>query len=258
LALGLPLSLLALNGGMKEHIILPLLPAIIICWKTFSNLITRVGMIVGGIFILSALQILVNYTRESSWKDEVNYSSSELIKGSLNSAKENTIYDNLNMIGYRVNPTLTRAITMAIVERDGFIPADIFSGIPVAFIPRIIWPSKPEFAPGAMHTQRIFNYSIALENITSSTAPGFFTELYLGGGGGALILFSMLFGYVVARIQISLYSHLPSPAINIFNFTMIYYAIRFDEKNISYALTEVVQCYFILLIFFKIMSIKLR
>jgi len=256
--LALPLSFFALNTGMKESIFFPFIPVIVILWITYSHAFVRASIIMLSISVFAASQFYVNYTRENAWRNNQVISPFELIKGTLGNTDNYSMLIALNMIGYRVNPTGTHAITLAIADRDGFIPAEIFSGIPANFIPRILWSDKPILVPGQDHTQRILGNTADLSQVGfSSTAPGFFLELYLGGGILGLTFFSLFYGFLVGRIQLSILTRLPSSATDVFNFIMFYSAFRLDENTISYALSGIVLFYILMLFIFNIISIIL-
>ena len=254
--LSLPLSFLALTGGMKEYIFLPLVPSAIIAWLTFSGVTARFGMVIMGIIVLGFAQIYVFYVRETSWKiEDSSYSFTQLALGAFANLDEDLALMGINSIMSRINMSSPHAMTVALAERDGFIPVEIFGGIPAAFIPRILWPDKPILRPGAEHTQRIRGSTQDILDVNTATAAGFFTELYLGGGVLAFIFFSVLYGFLLGRIQLSILTQLPVAATAVFTYMMFYSAIRFDEFSIAYALTGMVMSYIIMLFIFKVLKI---
>jgi hypothetical protein len=254
--LGLPLSILALSGGMKEYIFLPLIPAAIIAWLTFSSVAARLGMVIMGISVLSIAQIYVGYVRQTAWGGtDRSYSAKELVAGAIANSDEDSIANGVDSMLSRMNLSSAHAITVALAERDGFIPVEIFGGIPAGFIPRILWPDKPILRPGGEHTQRIRGSTQDIEEVDSATSAGFFPEIYLGGGIFALILFSMLYGYLVGKIQLNIFFQLPASATAVFNYMMFYSAVRFDERTIAYALTGIVLSYILMLFIFKVLAL---
>ena len=255
--LGLPISFLALNGGMKEFIFLPLIPAVLIMWTTFSTTASRIGIVIIGICLLSISQIYAGYVRVTAWHSERNFSAAELIIGAMNEADFDLFVTGIGWIGARVNPTLSHATTMAIAERDGFIPKEIFGGIPESFIPRILWNEKPVLQPGRAHYQRITGTTLSLEDVTSASAPGFFCEMYLGAGIIGMLIFSAVFGFVVGWIQGGVVKYLPTSANAVFSFVMYYSAFRLDELAIAYSLTGMILTYILLLFIFGFISLIL-
>jgi len=251
--LGLPLSFFALTTGVKSEILIPLIPATIIAWRSFSSGPARVFIIVFGIVSLSIVNIFVAHVRNTSWNEGETYSATELTSGAFASNDRESLKNSTEAIMSRINLSSSHALTVAIAERDGYIPMEIFGGIPASFIPRLIWPDKPILRPGNDHTQRIRGSSINTEDVNTSTAPCFFTELYLGGGVFGLILVSVLYGFVLGWIQLNFITLLPSSATSLFNFIMYITAIRFDENTISYALTGLVLNFILIHLIFKVL-----
>ena len=255
-ALGAPLSFLAMSHGMKSEIFFPFVPFAILTWITFSGTLTRLGFVLVGIFALSAGQVYTGYVRSTSWNSLApSYSTTDLIANTVANADADIAFFGFQSVMARINMTSTHAMTVALTERDGYIPFEIFSGIPASVIPRIIWPAKPILRPGAEHTQRIRGSVQNIEDVSSATAAGFFTELYMGGGIVGLLAVSILYGFLVARIQLSISTLLPESATLALSFLMYYNAVRFDENTIAYALTGLILSYVLMVVIFKLFAL---
>jgi hypothetical protein len=254
-SMAFPLSFLAWSGGMKEFIFLPFIPTALLAWLIFDGRLARLLMMVIAVSVLGLAQLYTSYVRVTAWLADSSYSTVELVVGAVTSLDEDSAAFGLNEIMSRLNSTRAHAITVALAESGGFIPREIFGGIITSFVPRIFWDEKPILRPGADHTSRISGYVQTRDEVTTGTSAGFFTELYLGGGIVGVFLFSVLNGFVIGRIQLSILFRQSGSASAIFSFMMFYYAIRYDEQSISYVLTGLALSYIMLLVIFKILSL---
>ncbi len=249
--LALPLVILALKSGMKEAFLMPLIPMVYLLWNKWHSFKWKLLLIVCGSLILSLSQFYVKYLREESWGSHKEYSTIELLSGAGERITLPMLMNSSESMLSRIDLTLTHAFTVAIKERDGVKPIEVFASIPLIFIPRILWPEKPAFQPGSEHTRRILNSNISLSEISTATAAGFFTEYYLGGGLIALVLGIILYGYLVARLQIMSFSHLSFFGQYSFNLMLCYTAIRLDENSIIYSYAGVILFFLIAMLTFK-------
>lgn len=181
--LGLPMAFLAMNGGMKEAIFFPLIPAMLLYWTRFNNITARSLALVLGIALLALSQLYVHYVRDTTWKStgDVQTPTGELVAGFGDQIGTMEPTDALDAISSRVNMTIAHATSVTLADNRGFVPVEVFGMIPASVIPRVFWPGKPIMQPGAMQTARILGGNIPVSEIRSSTAAGFATELYLGG-----------------------------------------------------------------------------
>src|SRR5262249_32360165 len=145
-----------------------------------------------GFAVLCVLQVFVQIVRDRVWSKGQDLSTDQVIEIFMDSTDLETLFGAVNRTANRVNLTNTHAWTMVIADNVGFLPEQIFGGLASIYVPRIIWPEKPEYRPGFEHTKRVFG---AKKRLQTSTASGFVTELYLGGGLIAAILGSVCFGF---------------------------------------------------------------
>lgn len=242
LALGLasPMVILAMGIGMKENIFFPLVPAALLYWFGYRGLSPKVVAIASGTLLLALSQLYVGYIRETAWGSDREYSTAELVSGFQAHMAGADRTRGLESISSRINMTTSHAITVAIADSRGFEPFEIFGSIPASLIPRFLWHNKPVLQPGAMHTARIHNLNVPLSEISTATAAGFFTELYLGGGYIGYIFGALAFGMLLAALQLWAFKNSPGFGHLAFCFVSAYLALRFDEKAVAYAYTSVV------------------
>ena len=263
LCMGLPLSVMALGSGMKENIFFPLIPAIIVGILIYRNAYSRIIMM-GSLFILlSFSQMYVSYVRYVSWgvDKEGGYETSQLVSEFFGVLGDLSVVDSFDAMSARINMTTTHVITVSIADAVGYEPLEVFGAIPVSFVPRFLWPDKPVFMPGAIHTSRIEGARISgaeivdavrVGDINTSTAAGFFSELYLGGWYIGWFIGSVLCGLLLGGIQKLLINRGSVFSILGFSFFCTYWALRFDEKHVIYAYTSVIFVVIFLLIIDRI------
>jgi hypothetical protein len=230
--LALPLSIAAVGSGMKENIIIPFVPPVLVLWIAFPSAKARAGMIVGGFLIMGLLQTFVAFARPLWW-GETNERAS--VQATVEMFRSGTSQQNImqGMTGMfeRLNTTNPHAWSVAIVDQSGNDPEEVFGPILYMFIPRFLWAEKPLAAPGANQTRRLLGLRPG-EEVTTSTAAGFGGELYIGGSWVGVVLGSIVLGLFLARIQHILASNGSGTGLSIYNMTLLLAALRFDEIHL--------------------------
>lgn len=242
IAMGLPMTALALNKGMKSEMFFPLIPAAVILWSGFRGLFVRSVLISAAVAVLSISQHYVHYVRMIAWHSYgiEKVSPVVLVSGFMKELPSIRMVDALDSASSRVNLTVTHAITVTLADRNGFEPGNIFGPIPATFIPRFIWPDKPVLQPGAMQTARILGVDTPISEIRSATAAGFMTELYLGGWWIGVVLGALAYGVLMATAQDWALRKAPGFGQLAFSFLAAYWAFRFGENHVVYAYTAVI------------------
>ena len=241
-ALGMPMSFLAMNSGMKSEMLFPIVPAALLYWSRFNNLPARGFALALGIALLALSQLYVHYVRDTTWKSTgiVHTSAGELVAGFGDQVGAMKSTDALDSISSRVNLTIAHATSVTLADNRGHEPMEVFGMIPASVIPRMFWPGKPIMRPGAMQTARILGGNIPESEIRSSTAAGFAAEFYLGGWWLGVIVGCGLYGLMLAWAQKWSFRYFPGFGHQALCFLALYWAIRFDENHVVYAFTSIV------------------
>lgn len=241
-AMALPMTLLALNKGMKSEIFLPLIPAAIHYWIGYRHVVARTTFVLLASSILALSQLYVFHVRQVAWHSEgiERVSPVVLLRGFIEALPTINATDAVDSISSRINLTITHAITVTLADENGLEPGNVFAPIPATFVPRFLWPNKPVLMPGAQHTARIQDLSVPLTEINSATAAGFVTELYLGGGWLGVVLGAIAYGFLLASAQRWALRRAPGFGHLVFCFLAAYWALRFDENHVVYSYTGVV------------------
>jgi hypothetical protein len=242
IAMGLPLSALALNSGMKEEIFFPLIPTAIIFWANFRHWPLRISALGSAVILLAFSQLYVHHVREISWTNtgDLNIPTTTLVSSFINSLRDTSIIDALDQTSSRVNMTTAHAITTTLADNNKHEPFEVFGLIPASVVPRFLWPNKPIMQPGAMHTSRILGHSGHHSELRSATAAGFGAELYLGGWWVGVVLGAIFYGWIMATAQQWTFRFGQGFAHKTVCFIALYWTIRFDEKHVIYAYTSII------------------
>lgn len=90
---------------------------------------------------------------------------------------------------------LTQVVRVA--REDGFLYGETLEYLGIAFIPRFLWPEKPEIAKGAWFALRIGQARMYRGRITNSVNMTVAGEFYLNFGWLGVIIGTFLFGSVI-------------------------------------------------------------
>lgn len=239
--MGFPMSMLAMNSGMKEQMLFPFIPGVILYWINYSKFLARLLLVCAAIIVLSVSQLYVFVVRDLAWgpTGDFDIPTSVLISSFMENIDNFQPIDAFDLISSRVNMTASHAITVTLADNNGYEPEEVFGLIPASVIPRILWPEKPVMQPGAMHTARITGVSGPISDIQSATAAGFATELYLGGWWVGVMLGAVLFGLILAVVQKWVVRFGNGFGHQTLCFITFYWTLRFDEKHVVYAYTTI-------------------
>jgi len=236
--LGLPYVFLALGSGMKENLIVSLLPLAVRMWQTYRSLSARVGLIVVGLLVLSLIASFVSLYRDYVWYQQSETSAIAVLQELASSPDPvELVATGGQVFLHRINALYHRGWAVDIGDNLGARPDAIFGPLLYIFIPRFVWPDKPLIQPGLEHSALVFGEDFLVWS-TSSTAAGFFPALYMGGGYLAVIVASLGLGWMVARLQQVVAAARIAHAASIYGMYMCLYALRLDENFPVYMLSS--------------------
>jgi hypothetical protein len=229
---------------MKELIILPLLPFLVLLFKHYKSRKARVLIISSSFLLLIFLQAYITVIRLNVWDNSTKFSTIEIFK----MATENISFDQytffFDVIFSRLNLTNSHTITTYITDRDGFVPNEVFGPIIYTLIPRLFWPDKPVFRPGEIHTFRIRQEEYDFNKVVSASAAGFFNEQYLGFGFFGVISFSLFYGTLIS-LCINFISKGGFKILLISEYYFSYLMLRLDETSLVYSVLSIISATFI-------------
>lgn len=250
--LSVPFIILASGSGMKENIILALLPSVISAWQCFRNPIVRALMIGIGLLALGLITAYVNFYRAELWQ------------ASSRPQKEAVLQDFMDELGRdgisktasgsfpefieRNNASVHRGWAVSIADERSHYPELVFAPMLYVFIPRAIWPEKPIIRQGWEYSGVVFGEEyIAWSG--SSTAAGLYPSLYLGGGWIGVIFGAILIGFLLGKMSLVALKFGGPTAAGLYVFSMLPFILRLDETWTVGAISgPVVGCAYVLLI----------
>lgn len=115
--------------------------------------------------------------------------------GSVQSYQENVAEDpsRQNVLG-RLTTFNQLTQVLRVVREDGFLNGETLEYLGIAFIPRFLWPEKPEIAKGAWFAMRIGQARVFMGRITNSVNMTVGGEFYLNFGWIGVIVGTFFFG----------------------------------------------------------------
>ena len=241
LALLAPHAYLAAVSGTKGAIMMVALPVLISgIYLGFRKLIPVAVLV--GVFMFAVGIPLSKVMREANWESWGSQEDiglleglSRVVDGYQSGGFSSQVTESFVGFCHRANSAQMGGLVMYIVERDGHLGPEPLKLLPAMFVPRVLWPSKPVFAPGAWFTWYLGKAS-SPESASSATATMLGTEIYwmFAGFGAWLMLFlGMLYRFVWARMQTMAGKGVVGVAAM---YSLFGDAIRFEETHTIYAI----------------------
>lgn len=200
-----PLMVWALRSGMKGNVLLVMMPVLLPIFRRLT--FVRVGFL--SMFIVFVLLFVFPFSeqwREANW---ASYGNSENVGIAEVASRVGAQWDQRGLIETatvsagrwfaRGSSAAQGGLVMQISASDGHIGGILISGLKTIFIPRVLWPGKPVYAPGAWFTWYL-GEAPSPEEASTSTQMMMPTELYwMYGVPGVVIgipLIALLYFFV--------------------------------------------------------------
>ena len=228
-----PFLLAALGTGMKENLIIALLPSAVLAWRVFRNPGLRVGMILLGIYVVGVLTAYVSLYRAEVWQAHVSRSDTEVISDFVGDVQSrgalSVITDGVRQFIKRNNASIHRGWAVSLADEHQFYPDLVFEPLVYVFVPRIFWPEKPRIRQGWEYSGILYGQQyIAWSD--SSSAAGLFTSFYLGGGWLAVLVGALGVGVVLAVCTRLCRRLAGTIAAGLYVFSVLPGMLRMDEE----------------------------
>lgn len=237
--MSVPFVVASAGTGMKEEIILALLPGGIAAWQTTRNRALRLGVVLFGLAGLGLITSYVNYYRAEVWyagRDDVE--TAQVVEGFIakrgeggqfgESGKRESSEDGLTTFLGRNNASWHRGWAVSIADERGNYPELVFSPLLYVFVPRILWADKPAIRQGWEYSGLVYGQRYIAWS-TSSTAAGLYPSLYLGGGWIALCIGALSVGLLIAFMTRLVARIAGVTAGGLYIFSMLPFVLRLDE-----------------------------
>jgi len=178
-----PFLVLALQSGMKGDVALVMLPILLPIVRRMT--VVRFAFL--GAFMLFMLVFLFPFSeawRHANWAGWHGYENagipvvaSRVFDQWADDGLVETAAQSLASWAMRGSSAEAGGLVMQLAERDGFIGPVLLEGLATIFVPRVLWPDKPRYMPGAWFTWYL-GYAASPETATTATAMMLPTELY--------------------------------------------------------------------------------
>lgn len=230
--LSLPSIYLALLSGMKESIILSLIPVMYCTWLVVRNRVARTTLIAVAILIVALITSFVGYYRDQVWIGKRSLTQQQaLSEFSIILATEgvvDTMVSGLQKFLSRSNASTYRGWAISLADEQGYEPELVFASMLYVFVPRILWPEKPLIQQGWEYSGLVFGRNF-MDASGSSTAAGLYPALYLGYGWPAVLAGAIGIGLMIAGL-FKLAWRVGGPLmVGLYGFCLLPFALRLDE-----------------------------
>jgi hypothetical protein len=238
--LSVPFIIVASGTGMKENMILAVLPLAVLAWTYLKHPIVRIGMLAVGLVTLALITSYVEVFRERVWLGKQDTTQTQVAQEFIDEIQVGefggTLTNGLAGFVARNNASFARGWAVSIADEQEFQPELVFSPLAYVFVPRVLWPEKPQIRQGWEYSGLVFGQEF-LAWSDSSTAAGFYTSLYLGYGWCAFGIGAVLIGILLARMTLLAKRFGGSFAAGLYVFAMLPFSLRLDETWSVGALT---------------------
>lgn len=231
--LSLPFAFMASQTGMKENMILAVIPSAVLAWRYFRHPILRAGMVVLGLAVLALITSYVSMYRNEVWIPASNglpVSTSvpqDFIVKIHTMGLAQTMGDGLQDFIERSNSSLAHGWAISIADEQEFHPGLVFAPMAYVFIPRVLWSGKPLIDQGGEYSGLVFGERYASSS-RSSTAAGLYPAFYLGWGWPAVVFGSLLLGTLLAFTTRMAQHFGGNSAAGLYIFSMLPFVLRLD------------------------------
>ena len=238
--LSVPFLITASGTGMKQNMILAVLPTALLAWRYFRHPVLRMGMVLAGGFALGLITSYVNSFRAEVWDQGNGSNSGQTLRYFVDEMQNdgflNTVGNGLKDFVSRADASYEHGWAVSIADEQQFHPRLVFSPLAYAFIPRFLWPGKPEIRQGWEYSGLVFGQQYIAWS-SSSTEAGLYPSLYLGFGWPAVVIGAILVGVLLAGMT-RLAQRFGGPiAAGLYIFAMLPFILRLDETWAVGALT---------------------
>ena len=230
--LTLPFLIFSLGLGMKEGIILSLIPIAISAWRAVRHPILRTGLVVFAFVTVGLLTAYVGFYRDEVWLTNSDKPTQEVLSDFVTDIESKGLFpvvaDGVVQFVARSNATVHRGWTVAVADEQGFYSELVFAPMAYVFVPRVLWPEKPAIEQGKQYSGLLYGASY-MDQSGSSSAAGLYTSFYLGGGWTAVFLGSIALGFLIAITSRLAQRAGGSVCAGLYLVALLPYMLRLDE-----------------------------
>jgi hypothetical protein len=233
-----PFLYLSLRSGSKGELVIVAMPIVLAALKRMS--LMRLGILAGFAALMFVFVVpLTVEIRNANWiqGEQIGFAEAAARvdarwqdQGVLRVARDGALE-----FLQRASSADSGALVMAISQQDGHIGSQPLQDGLSIFIPRMFWPEKPLYAPGAWFTWYL-GFADSPETATTATAMMLGTELFWMYGVFGVIIGMLALGAIHAITWKALIAQSDRSAISMASvLAFLTMAIRFEETAAIYA-----------------------
>lgn len=224
-----PFIIYSIKTGMKEAVIVFLIPVLIDFFYRFKTFYGKIFLIFGSFTSFLIFTLIADYIRSNYWGTKQSLSISRILNYlsiTIQSIDFEFIFALLTKALLRFSPLFYQGWTISLTYIKEIHYTGLFSNILLMFIPRFLWSAKPLNNPE--HEMTVIFYGDKIAE-TTNEASGLFSELYLKEGILGFLLISFLLGLYIFLLQKFAFAFKNKLVFEVFNFVLIYFACRLHE-----------------------------
>lgn len=231
-ALSLPFLYAALGTGMKENILLAMAPAAFYLWQLSRGGASRGLLVLVGVLAVGLITSYIQFYRGEAWHADRDIDQSQAMVEFAQSIESQgasaTVLEGALDFLERNNASAYRGWAVEIADAEGYRPGLVFAPMAYVFVPRILWPGKPDVRQGWEYSGLVFGADYVSWS-DSSLSAGLYPGLYMGMGWIAVAAGALLLGLMMAfatQLSAAIGGRVLS---SMFALCMVPYALRLDE-----------------------------
>jgi hypothetical protein len=228
--LSAPFIYASLGSGFKENVIFAVLPMGIVVWRESRTRRARITLLIVGALCIGVVTSYVQYFRARVWNRGDTSSIVEVAQGYIEQGRyQDDATEGMPLFLARNDSMYPHGWSIDLGDSDQVTAGEIFAPLAYVFIPRALWPEKPDINPGGEHSERIWgNHYLLVTN--SATAAGLYPSFYMGGKYIGVIIGSVGVGALMAFFYYVLRRYASQFTTGIYAWVLFLTALRLDEN----------------------------
>jgi len=225
----LPFIIISIKSGMKEPIIVFLIPILIDFFYRFKTFYGKLLLGFGSFITFLTFSLIADFIRLNFWGTKQNVNISKILQElsvTITLLDFEFVLALVSKVLLRVSPLFYQGWTVSLKYINDIHYNGLFTNTFSMFVPRFLWPAKPLNNPE--HEMTVIFYGDKIAESTNE-ASGLFSELYVKEGFLGFLFLTILLGIYLFIIQKIAFSIKNKIIFNIFNFILLFSTCRLHE-----------------------------
>jgi hypothetical protein len=235
--LSVPFLYASLGSGFKENVIFAGLPVAIVAWREMRSRQERIALILVGALLVGIVTSYIQYFRERVWTRGESMSIMDVTRDYMEHERyQDDATAGMPLFLARNNAMYHHGWSTDLGDNEEVRAAEVFAPLVYIFIPRFLWPEKPDINPGADHSERIWGSHYVLVT-NSATAAGLYPAAYMATGYAGVIGIAIATGALMAFLYYLISRYASGFSTGIYAWLLFLTALRLDENWPVYVLS---------------------